>query len=113
MLTGKRKKFLILLFEGQKTQKEIAEEIKVSEQTLCKWKKEEEFQEEYKALITEFIQGIAGEAIHTQHRLLKARSEMVQLMTAKDILDRAGYKAEEKVNMKGAVPVVIADDITE
>lgn len=108
MLTAKQKKCLELLVNGEMSQKEIAEQIKVSEQTICNWKKNSEFVAEYEDLMRVCIQSFAAKAFQTHKKLLSAKSEMVRYMTAKDILDRAGFKPTEKVDVKGAIPVVIA-----
>lgn len=97
MLTAKQKKCLELLVSGEMTQKEIASQIKVSEQTICNWKKTEEFSKEYENLMRVCIQSFAAKAFQTQKHLLDARSEMVRYMVSKDILDRAGFKPVDKV----------------
>ena len=97
MLSAKQRKCLELLVQGELSQKEIAEEIKVSEQTICNWKKNDEFRSEYDNLMRVCIQSFAAKAFQTQKRLLNAKSEMVRYMVSKDILDRAGYKPTEKI----------------
>lgn len=100
MLTAKQKKCLELLVSGEMTQKEIASEIKVSEQTICNWKKNEEFNTEYDNLMRVCIQSFAAKAFQTQTRLLNAKSEMVRYVVSKDILDRAGFKPVDKVQQE-------------
>ncbi len=97
MLSAKQRKCIELLVQGELSQKEIAEEIKVSEQTICNWKKNDEFRSEYDNLMRVCIQSFAAKAFQTQKRLLNAKSEMVRYMVSKDILDRAGYKPIEKI----------------
>ncbi len=99
MLTAKQKKCVELLVSGEMTQKEIAKQIKVSEQTICNWKKDEEFIGEYDSLMRVCIQSFAAKAFQTQKKLLEAKSEMVRYMVSKDILDRAGFKPIEKVEV--------------
>lgn len=84
---------------GELQQKEIAERIKTTEQTICNWKKDPDFMNEYEKLVKISIQSIAARAFKTQTNLLNAKSEMVRYMTAKDILDRAGYKPVEKMDV--------------
>ena len=43
---------------------------------------------------------------------MKARSESVRLMAAKDILDRAGFKPDDNINLNGEA-VVLVDDLRE
>ena len=111
MLNKKQKKCLELMACGDFTQKEIAVEIKVTEQTICNWKKDKEFMTEHDELIRISIQSLAAKAIKTQTNLLNAKSEMVRYMVTKDILDRAGFKPTDKVEVGGAIPIVINDNI--
>lgn len=113
MLNRKQKKCLELMAIGELNQKEIATEIKVSEQTICNWKKDIEFMNELETLIKVSIQSVAAKAFKTQVNLLDAKSEMVKYMVAKDILDRAGLKPADKVDVTGNIPVVIHDDMGE
>jgi DNA-binding XRE family transcriptional regulator len=113
MLNKKQKKCLELMAIGELSQKEIANQIKVSEQTICNWKKDKEFITELDLLIRTSIQSLAAKAFRTHVNLLAAKSEMVRYMVAKDILDRAGYKPDDKVKFEGAIPIVIKDDMGE
>ncbi len=107
MLTPKQKKAIKLMVSGELKQKEIAGEIKVSEQSICAWKKDREFMEEYNRLLTIEIQSAAGKAFKKQKELLAAKSEMVQHMAAKDILDRAGYKPKDKMEVSASLETEI------
>lgn len=113
MLSSKQKKCIELMASGEFTQKEIAKQINITEKTICTWKKEKEFMGELDALIRISIQSLAAKAFMTQVNLLKAKSEMVRYMVSKDILDRAGYKPDDKFKVEGAIPVVIQDDMDE
>ena len=108
MLNAKQKKCLELMALGEFSQKEIANQIKVTEQTVSNWKKNEEFMNEYNSLVKLSIQSLAAKAFKTHTSLLKARSEMVRYMVAKDILDRAGFKPSDKLEVDTAIPVVIS-----
>lgn len=104
MLTPKQKKCIELMVQGDLQQKEIATLIKVSEQTICNWKKTvPEFMQEYNRLLKQSIQSVASKAFHTQTRLLNAKSEMVRYMASKDILDRAGFKSTDKLEVEGNI----------
>jgi len=111
MLHAKQKKCLELMALGELSQREIAEQIKVTEQTICNWKKDAEFTNELDRLIRISIQSLAAKAFKTQTSLLNAKNEMVRFLAAKDILDRAGFKATDKLNIQGSIPVVIMDDL--
>ena len=111
VLNSKQKKCIRLLVDGVKTQKQIADEIKISEATICNWKKNEEFISEYTSSLKKAMKDVAAKAFQTEIKLLSARSEMVRLLAAKDLLDRAGFKADEKLQIEGTAKVMIVDDL--
>lgn len=113
MLSPKQKKCVKMLIEGTYTQKEIAEAVKVTEQTVCNWKKDAEFMEFYNEQVRQGIISLTGAAVQTQKRLLNAKSEMVQFQVSKDILDRAGFAADDNINISSNDTVVIIDDIPQ
>ena len=49
MLKPKQKKCIEMLVCGAYSQVQIAREIKISEQTICNWKKDDEFKPKFKA----------------------------------------------------------------
>jgi transcriptional regulator with XRE-family HTH domain len=107
---SKWQKCIEMMILGNMTQKQIAEELHVSENTISSWKKNENFVSEYTAALKSSMKEVAAKAFLTETKLLNARSEMVRLLTAKDILDRAGFKADEKMTIEGAVPVIITGE---
>ena len=112
MLNPKQKKCIELMIDGTTTQKQIAEQLNVSENTISNWKKNDEFMGEYNTALKSSINLVAAKAFSTQMKLLNARSEMVRYMVSKDILDRAGFKASEKIDLS-VEPVVIVNDLKE
>lgn len=112
VLNPKQKRCIGMMLEGNMTQKKIAAELKVTENTITNWKKNAEFMEEYTASLKHSMKDVAALAFQTEKKLLTARSEMVRLMTAKDILDRAGFKADENINL-AVEPVVLINDLKE
>lgn len=112
MLNSKQKKCIDLMLLGEKTQKEIAQILRVSEATICNWKKNKEFAAEYASSLKSSMKDVAAKAFQTEVSLLKARSEMVRLAAAKDILDRAGFKPDDTVNLN-VEPVMIVNDLKE
>lgn len=102
MLSPKQRKCIEMLVAGNFTQKEIANTINVSENTICNWKKNEEFMAEYNCLLSKSINLMAAKAFQTETSLLKAKSEMVRLLAAKDILDRGGFKDGKADNVNQA-----------
>jgi transposase len=113
MLNKKQKKCLELMAMGELTQREIAKQIDISEETISRWKRNSEFASELDALIRISIRSLAAKAFKTQTNLLNAKSEMVRFLAAKDILDRAGFKPDDKIKFEGAIPVVIHDDLDD
>ncbi len=113
MLSSKQKKCVELMASGEFTQKEIAKKINITEKTICTWKKKDEFMSELDQLIVTTIRSVAAKAFKTQTKLLDAKSEMVRYMAAKDILDRAGFKPDEKLKLEGYSTVIIVDDLGE
>lgn len=113
MLNPKQKKCIEMMISGNKTQKQIADELNVTENTICNWKKNEDFVSEYTSSLKSSMKDVAAKAFNTELSLLKARSETVRLMAAKDILDRAGFKADDNLNVNGIGKVVIIDDCNQ
>lgn len=100
MLKGKQRKCLEMMITGEYTQKEIAAQIGVTEQTIVNWKKNDEFAEEYNSALKKQINLHAAAAFKTETELLKkADSDSVRLNAAKDILDRAGFKPRDEVSL--------------
>lgn len=96
MLSTKQKKCIELMLLGEITQAQIAKELKVTEQTICNWKKNSEFAKELADGNRIAISSLVPRAINKTAALLNAESEQVQLAAAKDILDRAGYTAPKE-----------------
>lgn len=103
MLKPKQKKCIELMVKGDMTQAEIARELKISEQTICNWKKDGEFAGELERANRLVISSLVPRAISKTAALLNAENEQVQLAAAKDILDRAGYKPQDKIQVDGTI----------
>lgn len=100
MLTDQQYKCIELLIEGQLTQKEIASTLKITEQTICNWKKVDDFKKEKERLLRESFRDVAPKMkIELVNLALKARNEQVRLSALKDILDRAGLKPTDKTEL--------------
>ena len=110
MLKPKQQKCVELMSYGNLTQKEIASEIGVSEATICNWKKNAEFIAAYTAEMKKIMMEAAAVAFNTLFSLLSSRNDAVRLGAAKDILDRAGFKPDDNINLACA-PVVIVNDL--
>lgn len=88
----------ILAFEGA-TQREVATRLELHENTITNWKKDNQFIRELDKANRQSINAASSKALGVMLSLLKADSEMVQYNAAKDILDRAGYKPSDNVNL--------------
>ena len=103
MLKPRQKKCIEMLVSGTMTQADIAAALKVSEQTICNWKKNEEFAEELAAANRLVISSLVPAAVQRTKALLNAESEAVQLAAAKDILDRAGNKPQDNIKLNADI----------
>lgn len=99
MLKPKQKKCIELLVEGRLKQREIAEAINVSEKTISLWKKDTEFTESLNSALSLSVRSLAPRAIKTMNELLDSNSENVRFMAAKDILDRTGFKPQDRIEI--------------
>lgn len=113
MLTESQIKCISLMITDNKTQKQIAKEINITEKTICKWKKDKEFKEEIQKQMKENFGSLAIEAQQELKKLLKSKNENVKMQAIKDVLDRAGYKPVDKTEVSGTGIVQLVDDINE
>lgn len=113
MLTESQIKCISLMITDNKTQKQIAKEINITEKTICKWKKDKEFKEEIQRQLKENFGSLAIEAQQELKKLLKSKNENVKMQAIKDILDRAGYKPVDKTEVSGGCIVELVDDVNE
>lgn len=95
-MNPKQNKAILLMVEGELTQKQIAKELNVSVQSIITWRKKSEFQEALVIAEREKLKGLSIKAIKTMENLLNAKSELVRYNAASDILDRTGHKPIEK-----------------
>lgn len=84
------------MINSKLTQRQIAKEIDVSEETISRWKKKDEFKDEFNKQMRDSINLSSALAYKTIEKLMGAKSEMVRFYAAKDILDRAGFVHEKK-----------------
>lgn len=100
MLSEKQIQCINLMAIENKTQKQIAKELKITEQTICNWKKDKEFKNEIENNIKENFGSLALNAQKELKKLLKSNNEYIKMQAVKDILDRAGYKPVERREIK-------------
>lgn len=103
MLKPKQKKCIEMLVCGAYSQAQIARELKISEQTICNWKKDSEFAKELQEQMRICVQTLAPKAIKTMESLLNSDSDNVRFSAAKDILDRTGFKPQEKIEISKSI----------
>lgn len=72
MLNKKQKKCLELMAIGELSQREIAKQIDIAEETISRWKKNKEFMTELDELIRINIQSLAAKAFKTQTKMFWA-----------------------------------------
>jgi len=113
MLNEKQQKCIILMVTSGKTQKQIAKEIQISENTISEWKRNKEFKEEIQKQMRENFGSLAIEAQQKLRKLLNSQNENIQIQAVKDILDRAGYKPIEKTEITAESKVELVDDVNE
>ena len=112
-MTPKQIKCIGLMVSTDMTQKEIAKEIKVSEQSICAWKKDPEFMALHDKMLNTVIRSVASQAFRTLLKLLDADSEGVRFNAAKYIMELAGHKPKEDINITGTVSNPLAGLSTE
>ncbi|UTH14758.1 phBC6A51 family helix-turn-helix protein [Macrococcus equipercicus] len=108
-MNSKQLKAVTLMFEGVLTQKEIASELKVTEQTITNWKKKQEFKDALLEVERDYLKGLTPKALKTMEKLLDAKSELVRYNAASDILDRTGHKPTDKQEVQITTPTIIND----
>lgn len=94
-LDKRRQKAVMLLFEDELTDEEIAKSVGRSRSTLSSWKNEELFkaaQKQYRSLVVK--NEYESKALKKLKELLEAKSEMVQLQSATTILKMAGMLSD-------------------
>ena len=96
-----------------KTQKQIAKEIQISENTISEWKRNKEFKEEIQKQMRENFGSLAIEAQQKLKKLLNSKNENIQIQAIKDVLDRAGFKPVEKAEITAESKVELVDDVNE
>lgn len=99
MISSKQAKCLELMIRGDMKDKDIAAAINITQKTICEWKKQEEFSNEYSKMIRTSLQYAASKAFRKQLSLLNSRNDMVAHLAAKDLLDRAGFSPVDKIDL--------------
>lgn len=120
-LQKKHKDAIGMLIAGDLTKEEIAAAVKVSRKTLYNWLENEDFAAAYDEAVAEQerkfrrrIANLTGKALDRQEKILdSSKNDIAAASVAADVLDRAGYKPDDKVSIEAAAPVQIIYDIPE
>ena len=104
-------KAIVLMVRTSLTQREIAKELDVTEETISRWKKRKDFEDLKTAEEKKFLEDLSSKSIRTMEELLTAKSELVRFNAAKDILDRTGHKPVEVSEMSVTDVPTFIDDI--
>lgn len=112
-MNEKQLKAVWLLVQGF-SDKVIAEELKITEKTLEKWKKQEDFKQEYDKAMRHIFKELSAEATATMADLMRnSTSQNVRLQACKDILSRGGYDAKNMQEIEVKAPEAINITIVE
>lgn len=106
---SKMEKCIGMMISGNFTQKEIAKELKITEQTIVNWKKRDDFIDLRDTMQKEYLSALTAPALRTLGNLLNAKSELVRLQASTDILDRTGYKPTDKQEISIDEPIVLTN----
>lgn len=90
-----RRDAIVMLFEDDLTDEQIAENVNRTRRTLAKWKNDPKFkkgQDAYKHVVIK--KDYESNAIRKLNSLLSAKSEMVQLQAANSILKLSGMLSD-------------------
>lgn len=99
-MKSKQKKCLELLITGNYKDSEVAEMCGISRKTLWDWKRnDDEFKKEYERLVDNNIKYAAAKAFKKQTELLDSEDHKVAHWAAKDLMDRAGFKSKDKLEL--------------
>ena len=98
-LTAKQRRVLDLMLTTEKTQKQIAAEVGITEMSVSRIKKDPAFQAAYRNAIEQGLSRSAAKAFRTMTQLLDSEQDQVRLQAAKDLMDRTGYKPPKDIKI--------------
>lgn len=111
MLKRKQYAAIEILVQESISQTELANRLGVHRHTIANWFRTEEFLAELNKAVKKNLDRSCAEALNTMLSLLHSDSDSVRYNAAKDILDRTGFKATDKVDMNLSGGITIVDDI--
>lgn len=110
-LSGKQKNCIEMMLEGELKLGEIAKIIGVTPKTISVWKKDETFIEAYEEAVKSALRYSAVKAMKKVENLIDSGNAFVSLYAAQDVLNRAGFKPTDKMELTEKAAPVIVDDI--
>lgn len=96
-----------LMVTTSMSMKEIAEEIGVHYNTVYNWNRNEDFIEARTKFMQKELGKHAARAMRTMVELLESEQDNVRYSAAKDILDRAGFKATDKLEISETPKITV------
>lgn len=97
-LNPRQLKAVEMLVLEQKQKQEVAKELGVSNGTISQWVKKPEFEEAMKETMHRAFQPMAYKARDRMNQLIDSGNDQVALAACRDVLDRAGYGATQKID---------------
>lgn len=91
-LTSKRQKAVMMLFENDKTIKEIAKELKVSDRAIYKWKNDPDFIQAQQEYAISVLDTALPDSVRELMKLINGKKvpAMVKLQAIQTVFKRAG-----------------------
>jgi uncharacterized protein YjcR len=113
-LSDRQKQAIELLTSGGMKKIRVAEHLGVTPDTISRWFRDTEFNEEYRRANQAYIQSLSQIALETYTDLLaNAQSESVKANIAKDLLSRGGYDATNKQEITQKQIVITIEEPNE
>ena len=113
LLEPKLQRFVHLYLTGQYNQRQIAQMLKVHENTISTWLKREDVNltiKEYQAteheMIDTQIKAMRMKAIQKMNDLMDSPIDGIAFQACKDILDRTGHKAKNEIKVDKTVKTI-------
>lgn len=106
-LSKKQRECILKLVYEDKYQKDIAEEIGISEHTFYEWKKNPLFMEEWEKEKERFLSEIGNKAIRRINELMDSNNDNVALGAAKVAIDKM-YADKKEIDMNPGISVTVS-----
>jgi predicted DNA-binding protein YlxM (UPF0122 family) len=107
LLKPKQQRFVHMYLSGKYKISEIADILKVTEQTVRGWVKNpkiktiiEEYQQSEAEIVQHNLKALSMKALNVMNDLLSSDIDGIRYQAAKDLLDRTGFKPSTKQDVK-------------